>query len=170
MPRTVILIVLVITFTACVGVPGCIHWPDAPRLEAVSPTDAVKARLTKEAAGAKIITPIYRFMTDTRSGYVVSSQTFVYVDANNQAHRAEIDDKGNLTDQPVTLVDALPTEVHRRFFTDASGKATEGKLAGQVWLLGDAAQTYEFEYQSGDERGLGRISARGPVLSRQVIR
>lgn len=153
------------------GLAACTHWPDAPYTDALAtPPDQVKTTLAAKYPGVYIISPVYRWHTDRRSGYVVESQYFIFEDLARQKHRGEIDEAGRMSTQPVTLVDKLPDRLHTRFFDAPDAPAPGGQLRGQAWVMTGDEPIYEFEFESPDRRGIGRISESAKAISSFTIR
>jgi len=149
---------------------ACRHWPGAPYVDVVeSPPPEVTGPLRAAHPGAASISPVYRKHLEERGGrYRVVRQWFLFEDAAGRAHRAEIDEAGALSVTPVEFPDALPAELHARFFESRSAMAGGGRVSGRVWRFVDAGTgetRYEFEFDVGDRRGLGAISASGRTSS-----
>jgi hypothetical protein len=151
---------------ASVLIPACIHWPDAPYVDAVASLSPEAAeRLEVAHPGASLTGRVYRTHMEERGGrYRVVRQRFLFEDAAGRRFRGVVDREGRLSVSPVTMVDALPDDLHTAFFGTEPAEAGEGRLSGRAWRFVDPVTKetwYEFEFVIGERRGLGGIDESG---------
>lgn len=138
---------------------GCIHWPGEPYVDAVAtPTEPVRALVTAQFPDAEFTGPVYRWHTDTRQGYQIASQVFLFNDGSGKANRGNIDTASRLTAHPVTFVSKLPGHLHATFFDGPSAMVPGGRIDGNAWVFADPDPVYEFRFASAGGSGFGRIS------------
>ena len=129
--------------------------------------------LRTEYPGAKLISPVFRrHMESRRNEYLVASQWFLFVDASGRTRRGHIDGEGRLTVQGVTFLDTLPGTLRKAYFEGKAPLVPGGQVSGRVWSFIDDNTdnlVYEFEFEDGRRRGVGRIDASGTPASANYI-
>lgn len=154
---------IALTAFAASMIVGCLHWPDAPYTDAVdSPAPRVADELEAGYPGASVIGRVYRTHMEGRSGrYRIVRRRFLFQDSQGRTHRGAVDSTGRLSASAAQVLDALPEDLHARFFEHEPGP---GHIVGRPWLFTDPvtkADVYEFEYRVGERRGFGSIDASG---------
>jgi hypothetical protein len=154
-----------------VAASSCIRWPGEPYMDAVAtPPAQVSGIVRSQYPDAEFIGPVYRRHTDTRRGYEVSSQVFLFNDGSGKPHRGEIDHASRLATFPVSFVHELPSRLHASFFDGSSSAVPGGRLDGRAWVLAAPDPVYEFRFASARGSGFGRISDSGDSMAAYQLR
>ena len=146
---------------------GCIHWPDAPRMESVAePPDDVTAIVHEAHPGARIVGPVYRLARDGAWGRELVTNELVFEDPRTGRHyRGSIGLDSRLTAHRVKYLERLPPNIQRRFFEESVSMKPEARITGPIRVFDDSGKVYEFELASGGRRYLGRIHHSAPGRS-----